>query len=529
MQHSTTLLKSQIIYRLTWLAIALGAVVAVALVLASGASAIPGDGGGGGGGGGGTTVEVNISAPVANTFHTNAPALNFTKTAATVATCLVDGDFNNATEFCTSGWTPPFQLSEGNHTYSVAIESADGSSTASAHRSFVIDRTAPGLTLTKPAGPVQNNPSIGITVNDAHPGAISCSVDGGLFLPCGNGTAATFAPSLNEGTHEISVEAADLAGNATIASVTGIVVDQTMPAVTMLSGGLDKLNDSTPTFAFAVSDASATTKKCRVVNVTSSADCSSPYTTIALADGTFDFEVVATDAAGNSSLQQWGFSIDATAPALSITPLPGDKTTDTTVMPVVDAQDVHLDSVLCSFDAPVTSATPGDSCTTLSPVLSFGQHTLFVRAADTYGNVTEQSYVFTVVDPSAPPAGGPTGPAGPGSGGGNGVDIPTAAVSIAGKSGKAKRGRVPITLTVIVKPAAGVAACGGSVKLGVKPGTGKAVTRTTTLKVVRGACVAKTTIKLATKLKGKKATATAVFGGSAQVAPFSVSKSLRRL
>lgn len=473
-------------------------------------------------------AAVKITSPSAGSFHTTTPNLKFTKSSQTSATCILDGSWDTAEEFCATNWNPG-TLSEGVHTYEVIGEDSSGE-IATDDVSFTIDRTAPAIAIGVPSTPVNFDPNITFNITDANPDQINCSLDGGLFVACGAGATGGVTASFPDGGHSVGVEAVDKAGNITMAFA-NFTVDKSAPQVSVSTTWGNSTKDNTPSFDLNLADMTATSMVCTIVGVNTNTACTSPYTPIALADGSYTMQVTATDAAGNSANAQFGFSVDATAPQINVTALSGNQTTDTTPEIPVAADDPHLDKLLCGIDAPNAEEASLGACNVAPAALTFGQHTLVVRASDTYGNVSTKNYVFTVVDPSAPPV-DPNTPNGGGSGGvggGPGSGAGAAEVVIAAKAGKAKGSRVPVTVTVTVKTAA--AACRGSVKIGVKSSVraARAVSKSVGLKVVRGACVAKTTIKLAKKLKSKKTTLTASYAGNEQVAPFSVSKSLRRL
>lgn len=476
-------------------------------------------------------VAVNITSPSDGSFHATTPSLRFSKSTQTAVTCIVDGDLDSAEEFCATNWNPGL-LSEGVHTYTAYGEHSSGE-IAIDDVSFTIDRTAPAIAIGAPSVPVNTDPTITFTITDANPDQINCSLDGGLYVPCGAGSTGGVTASFPDGGHNVSVEAVDKAGNVSTASA-NFTVDKTAPQVSVSTTWGNATNDTTPSFDLNLADMTATSMSCAIAGVTASTACTAPYTPEALADGNYTMQLTATDAAGNGANAQFGFSIDATAPQINVTAFNGNQTTDTTPEIPVSADDAHLEKLLCGIDAPNAEEASLGECNVASSALTFGQHTLVVRASDTYGNVSTQNYVFSVIDPSAPPVdpntpngGGTGGGAGGGIGGGAGANA--ADVVLAAKAGKTKGPRIPITVTVTVKTAA--VACRGNVKIGVKSSvrTARAVSKSASLKVVRGACVAKTTIKLAKKLKSKKTTLTATYAGNDQVAPFNVSKSLRRL
>lgn len=135
------------------------------------------------------------------------------------------------TQSCTQSITRT--LSEGQHTFytfaadcDAGCEPADvGIEGPTIARTFTIDLTAPigtianGPTLEAPA--LRSAPSFNLTSNE--PGTFSCSLDGGPALLCES--IVTF-PDLFRGTHALTVNAVDRAGNSSAPVTRSFKVDR---------------------------------------------------------------------------------------------------------------------------------------------------------------------------------------------------------------------------------------------------------------------------------------------------------------
>ena len=158
---------------------------------------------------------------VAFTTDTDAPTLTLgvavtgkTATATFTAAgntgavqCSLDG---GAAADCTSPKAYA-GLSEGNHTIKVTAKDAVGNE-GSATRTFVVDTTAPNVTIGNPSVS-GTSASVPFSVNEA--GTVTCKLDGGAFASCAS--PATYS-SLAPGAHTIVVRAIDGRGNAGSAS-----------------------------------------------------------------------------------------------------------------------------------------------------------------------------------------------------------------------------------------------------------------------------------------------------------------------
>ncbi len=243
------------------------------------------------------TVQPTVTILTGPNGPTNATTGTFTFTVnePTTNVCRIGtGNF----VACTSSF-PYGPLTVGSYTFQVqATDPAGNSSTQS--RSFDIDLSPPGVSITSgPSGATNiTSPSFGFTTTG---GATTtrCKVDTGAYAAC----TSPYAPgTYTTGTHTISIEASDAAGNVAVATRT-FTIDTTPPFVTVTNGPTSVPAGSQVTFNFSA-ETGATTQ-CRIYQGTPSGTfvpCSSPYTVSAPpATGSFVFEVRATDAAGNSS------------------------------------------------------------------------------------------------------------------------------------------------------------------------------------------------------------------------------------
>ena len=144
--------------------------------------------------------------------------------------------------------------------------------------------------------------------------------------------------------------------------------------------------------------------------------CTSPRAFTDLADGTYTFQVRATDSAQNTDQTpaSRSFTVDTSAPNTSIDSGPQGPTNDATPSFGFSATG-GAQGYECRFDSASfgTCSGPGDTHTA-SPQLADGSHTFEVRATDSAQNTdsTPATRAFTV-DTSAPNTAIDSGPQGP--------------------------------------------------------------------------------------------------------------------
>jgi hypothetical protein len=139
-------------------------------------------------------------------------------------------------------------------------------------------------------------------------------------------------------------------------------------------------NDNTVEIPFTVDDGSATVT-CKVDGGT--VPCSAPgFTTTALGDGPHSAVVSATDSAGNTGQSTVQFTVDTTAPVVTITGGP------TGTVNVPDATFTFTSEAGAAFECRVDGLAFGPCSSPKSYTVAAGDHTFAVRATDAAGNVS---------------------------------------------------------------------------------------------------------------------------------------------
>ncbi len=199
------------------------------------------------------------------------------------------------------------------------------------------------------------------------------------------------ASGLADGSHTLQIRATDTVQNSTVASLTWTVAG---PADVSITGGPvsgSTTRDPTPRFSFSSLD-SDSNFRCRIDDG-SFASCSSPMTTGRLSDSVHSFWVKATDAAQTTDVAWRAFTVDTTAPALTIK---GRRHLTT-------RRKKRSASFTLMASEPVDRWCRVDSrsfkpCSVgyRTPRLAGGAHILRVRAIDRVGNVGTERKWFEI-------------------------------------------------------------------------------------------------------------------------------------
>jgi RTX calcium-binding nonapeptide repeat (4 copies)/Domain of unknown function DUF11 len=338
------------------------------------------------------TVPPSLSLSAAPGSPTSATTASFTYATNGTAACQLDGhSIACVSPIALSG------LTDGSHTLTVTATDAAGNTTALS-RAWTVDTTAPVVALTqKPASPSGNsNPVLAFSVDDGT-AAVVCTIDGTPLPGCASPQALT---GLTDGSHTFRVTATDVAGNQGLTSHTWTVdtsvpVDTTPPVVSVTSAPAALSALTTAAIGYTVDDGGATVT-CTLDGALLSS-CASPIALSGLADGAHEVVVTATDPAGNVGHETVDWTVDTTAPQITMTHAPNGTTAATSGSIGYGVDDGNA-AVTCTLDG-----APLSSCT--SPValsgLADGAHEFVIIATDPAGNDSTRTIDWTV-DTTAP-------------------------------------------------------------------------------------------------------------------------------
>src|SRR5439155_972300 len=178
-------------------------------------------------------------------------------------------------------------LANGSHTFQVrATDPAGNTDPTPASYTWTVDATAPDTTITAapPATSTSRSASFSFTATEAG-SSFACQLDGGAFAAC---VGPQSYSGLVDGSHTFQVRATDAAGNT----------DPTPADTTITAAPPARSATSSASFSFTATEAGSSFA-CRL-DGGAFAPCVSPRSYSALGFGDHNFEVRATDAAGNT-------------------------------------------------------------------------------------------------------------------------------------------------------------------------------------------------------------------------------------
>ncbi|MBO9666032.1 MAG: Ig-like domain repeat protein, partial [Bdellovibrio sp.] len=304
-------------------------------------------------------------------------------------------------------------LTQGTHTFNVKVTDTAGNTSAVSSYSWVVDLTAPTMTLLTTPDLLTNATTAAFTFSSVDSGGGSlagsyCSLDGSTPDSCVSGVSYS---SLAGGVHTFEVHSVDTAGNSSSTASYTWTIDVTPPVVTLTSKPLANWNSAAATFAFVGSDnggGSVAGYQCKL-DSGSYAACTSGVTFTSLSDGVHTFAVYATDTAGNqSAIVSYSWTTDTVTPVVAIT----SPSASGTVVPV-GSLGSYVISGTCSENGSVVniaglSVTPA-SCSggTWSATLNLtslvdATYTLSASQTDAAGNVGSSASKTIIKDATAP-------------------------------------------------------------------------------------------------------------------------------
>ncbi|EPB5263568.1 BapA/Bap/LapF family large adhesin [Enterobacter kobei] len=401
------------------------------------------------------------TGPVGQNGLTNdrAPTLNGTGEPGSTITISNGSDILGTVNVPSSGlwsFTPPVPLSNGTYVLTATATDAAGNPSGQSNAwTITVDGTAPDAPVITQVvddapGGTLGSLNLNDTTNDATPtlsgtaeanATVTIRADGVLIgTTVADGLGAwSFTPStpLGEGPHTLTAVATDAAGNTSgVSNSWGLIIDSVAPATPVITQVVDdapeglgalnpngSTNDTTPTLNGTAEPGSTVTIRldgADLVTVPVGSNGTWTYTpTAPLGEGPHTFTVVATDAAGNTSLPSTGFNIivDTTPPVAatiaSVTddvggvqgPLSSGDTTDDT-QPLLQGT-APPDAVVTVYDGTTllgTAILDGSGGWSFTPVtpLTDGPHSLTVHTTDAAGNTIVSSPFVLTVDTVAP-------------------------------------------------------------------------------------------------------------------------------
>ncbi|MDI6889067.1 MAG: Ig-like domain-containing protein [Methanocellales archaeon] len=313
-------------------------------------------------------------------------------------------------------YTPTADLSQGNHTVTVAVSDNAGN-TATASWSFTVDTIYPKITIDEVTTPT-NTPSQIITGTYIEDNLATIDVNG---VPATvDEVAGTYSAtvSLSEGSNTITATATDQVGHTATATVT-IVLDTAAPTISALTPAPSSYVDTaTPTISAALADDNSGIDTATVVikvddiDVTADAtvtETSVSYTPTAdLSQGNHTVTVAVSDNAGNTATATWSFIIDTTPPTITpIYPVDGKTVYEVPTIEVLlsDMESgINPETIIPKIDGDEPGWGGGEWIDEpyvlriyFGKDIAEGEHTATVIVSDNAGNSNQTTWSFTVM------------------------------------------------------------------------------------------------------------------------------------
>jgi uncharacterized repeat protein (TIGR01451 family) len=353
------------------------------------------------------------SGPAASTASSSATFDFASSTSGVTFECRLDGaaSFTACSDPATFGG-----LSEAAHTLEVRAVYSGVADPSPASWAWAVDMTAPGTSIdSAPASLSAQGDAFFEVISEEWPVTYECSLDGAAYSPCPFPLGYS---GLADGPHQLSVRAVDAAGNFDPTPAQHAwTIDSTSPAAPSVSIPADGqiFATSTPVFSGTAEPGAQVTVSAggSVLGVaTAASDGSWSFTVPApLPEGASLVEIVATDAAGNSSpVAARTFTIDTVAPEATVSSAPSALTSQSEAVFSFSANESGV-SFECSLDGGAFTAC---GATVTYGSLADGTHSLAVRARDGAGNVdfspAQHSWVIDTAAPDTAIASGPSDP-----------------------------------------------------------------------------------------------------------------------
>jgi large repetitive protein len=335
--------------------------------------------------------SLSLDSHPADPSNDTTPAFSYTAEPGSTVTCTIDGSPLS----CTSTSASPSISTQVSHTFVVTATDA-ALNTSTQTFTWVLDTTAPSLTLdTKPT-----NPSNSLTPSFAYTAAggstVTCTLDGSPLACSSTAVTPTIA---GETAHTFTVTATDAALNATTRTWSW-TLDTTAPTLTLDTKPTDPSNTLTPAFAYTAGGGS--TVSC-TLDASPLACGSSSVSPTVVGQGSHTFTVTATDSAQNATTRTYTWSVDTVKPVATIGTKPASVSNVTAPLFTFTSSEPTGATFECSID----STTAYAPCTTpfTTPTLAPGSHTFYVKAIDLAANHSTSPDSFPWTIDTTPPSG----------------------------------------------------------------------------------------------------------------------------
>ncbi len=262
----------------------------------------------------------------------------------------------------------------------------------------LVDRTAPVLALRAPSDNgyfAGSSPAIAFARDElSSVQQVEIRLDGGAWLPAPvhdtvESLYAALLPLVPEGTHTLEAQAVDEYGNTAMAGPVTFIVDNTPPLITITGVANDAFYNYDVTANVSISDEHLMERQVAVNGA--------PYAgAVITQEGPYQLAAQARDAAGNTAQTSLWFTVDKTAPIISVTGVEEGGLYNEPVTPLVTITDPYLmlEQLTLNDEAYVSG----------TPITVDGQYILTARGEDGATNASTVTIAFEIdMTPPLPP------------------------------------------------------------------------------------------------------------------------------
>ena len=310
----------------------------------------------------------------------------------------------------TGGSVSTSSLSVGTHTVTASVTDSDGNTETDTTIVTIEPNSVPTVSITSGGGTYLAGATVQLqgTASDAEDGSLTGSIDWSSNLDGSLGTGGSVSTSsLSVGTHTITASVTDSDGNTETDTTAVTIQPNSVPTVSITSGGGTYLESQTVQLQGTASDAedgSLTGSIDWSSNVDGPLGTGGSISTSSLSVDTHTITASVTDSDGNTTTDTTVVTIEPdTAPTVSITAGGGTYLAGATVRLRGTASDAEDGSLTASIDWSSNRDGPigtGGSVNTSS--LSVGTHTVTASVTDSDGN-TETDTTVVTIEPNTVP------------------------------------------------------------------------------------------------------------------------------
>lgn len=295
-------------------------------------------------------------------------------------------------------------LGEGQHTFTVKAKSSTGKLSSPATYSWIVDVTAPTVSLTRKPDPRTNSTTadFAISVSDNFENTVTvlCALDGATLASC---TQTPSYNQLSDGNHQFQVVAKDEAGNSSAVTTYIWFVDNTPPTIRITNGPSAITTQTQANFVLDAKDGNGgtiTRIECKLDSALTFSICSATPTFSNLTPGDHTLVVRAVDSVGNvSSQDEWKWVVSQNGPAIVFQQIPSNplsQTSPATVQYTVTDSIFTPDklTVRCGFDNVLTDCSVADTITKTN--MPLGNHSFTVTASNPAGLTSTKTTTWAV-------------------------------------------------------------------------------------------------------------------------------------